>query len=236
MIAVIQGADMNRTVTLEVLGTSPRNGDPGCEATLEEELYCLYRCDRCGKTVLTPVLTHFKVREARDKSGTIARSAVIQQADVILDRIKDPDLRSVADLDNAHIEQKCPNCGKQPIWTVRLRIADFLVSKYGPLVFILYLGLIGLLSGIGLSSSTFFVLYIFATVFYILGFFVKPERFCFLLNKRRIMHSVQDTLPLYGETLEEIEVHARNLARYHDLSFDGIRQCLEKKRLRIIVK
>lgn len=227
---------MNRTITAKALNNDPRDGDPGCEATLKEELYCLYRCDRCGKTVFTPVFTHFTVRKAADSSGAVARSAVIQQADAILEKIKDPDQRSAADLDSAHIEQKCPNCGKQPIWAARLRTANFLTSRYGSLFFMLYLGIIGLLFITGVRSSTVFVLFIIASVLYILGFFAKPKLFNYILNKGRIIRSVHDTLPLYGETLEEIEVRARDLERYHDLSFDRIRQRLEENRMKMIVR
>ncbi len=40
---------------------------------------------------------------------------------------------------------------------------------------------------------------------------------------------IQTTLPLYGETVEDIEVQARNIPQYRGLAFDSIRERLRKE-------
>ncbi len=235
---------------IETTKNKTKNGTINWSAVLYEKTNCLYRCEHCGKVILTPVTVHWNAYSTAYKTKEDAANAVTKSAETSLKRLAYNSSRSVSDLLDAHLSQRCRNCFSQPAWLSLEHKASkqaaiwYCISMLIPLA--LYIvcqiwssNLVpcspkGSYSRHG--NSGYPLLSMFVSAIGILGFLGgllclwQPIEDHFRMKVSfSVYESLKTTLPLYGETVEDIEVQARDIPQYQGLAFDSIRERLRKE-------
>ena len=198
------------------------------EASAEEQLSCLYRCEHCGKTVLAPVIVKADVANPGCKTRKAAEQAAAGYAQRVLSEIKNPESRRIPDLENVTFSfpQKCAGCRQSPVWAGQMEQVNQRSAFREIMSLLLFSLLLALLlyvikAAVSPGSKTAAALLtVLSIALCIAGMVLGPPLIRRRLKRKAaslIEASLDATLPLFFETREELETQARSVSLYRDL-------------------
>ena len=209
-------------------------------ARAENRMFCLYRCEHCGKIVLTPAVVEAAVDNTDHKTREEAEQAAAARIRWVLSQLKNPEDRDIPGFENVRFSfpQKCMYCEENPVWVLQrekaakgttVSLALFAVF-FSALYFLLFFAVCTIVGNSSKSAAA--LLTLLSAVFCIAGMVLGP-----LLVRRRLTRktaplieaSLETTLPLFFDTREELEAQAQTIRLYRDLPPDSISARAEKE-------
>ena len=186
-------------------------------STFSRDILCLFKCNKCNKINVSTAKIFGQGRQStrytRDSfvdAEDQAKGDAQGNLDIYIQELKEqPDVDKIY---SAHVQCRCPNCGKAPFWTFPARHFFPLASKVAVIVLLLLFIAAGMSLIKGKINEVVFWICISIII---LRFIV--EMIYTSINKKRF-NTIP--LPLFAETLSELKEKKIRYQYYKDFEIN----------------